>query len=295
MHAASDYLGRTHAWTSTAGDGPTLRGRRSSGSGTTLHFLHGNGFCGGVYWPFLRELAADHPLFCHDIEGHGDSDAPTAFSGVPRIIARIPQVMADQGLAGAPLIGIGHSFGAALTTRVAAANPGMFRALVLLDPIFLPPATWLGLRIAASLGRNPISRTARRRRNRWASSDEVHARLQGRGIYQGWSDEALASFVAHATRTDSDGSRVLCCPTWLEAAIFDHPVYPWRALRALDCPVLLLYGRSSYPFMAGSAQRAARSNSRIQLESHAGGHCFMQEDPLGSAGIVRSFLSRHSL
>jgi pimeloyl-ACP methyl ester carboxylesterase len=295
MHAVSDYLDQTDAWSSSAGVGPTLRGRRSSGHGTAIHFLHGNGFCGGTYWPFLREVRQQRPLFCHDIEGHGASDAPTQFSGKSRIIARIPQIMAEQGLGGTPSIGIGHSFGAALTTRVAAANPGMFKALVLLDPIFLPPLTWLGLRLAASLGRNPISQAARRRRSRWASREEAVTKLRDRGIYQGWTEEALQCFIEYATRDDADGTRVLSCPTTLEAAIFDHPIYPWAALPQLDCPVLLLHGEQSYGFMAGAARKAARSNPRIERQAYRGGHCFMQEDPNGSAAVVREFLGRHAL
>ncbi|MGH8444937.1 MAG: alpha/beta hydrolase, partial [Solimonas sp.] len=140
-------------WQSSAGAGPLLRGRRHDGPPAMLHFLHGNGFCGGVYWPMLQHLSGDYSLFCHDLEGHGDSDEPQRFAGADRLIARIPQVIADQGLAqrpdGGALIGIGHSYGAALTMRVAAANPSLFKALVLLDPILLPDRYYYGTRLLA--------------------------------------------------------------------------------------------------------------------------------------------------
>lgn len=261
-----------------------------------MHFLHGNGFCGGVYWPFLRELNRDHALFCHDLEGHGASDAPPAFSGPRALIERIPQVMREQGLIdGQPLIGIAHSYGAALTLRVAAANPGLFQALVLLDPITMPTPVWLGAKLAAAMGRNRISQGARRRRDRWASREDALARLRGRGIYTGWTEEALNCFVDHATRTDTDGSRVLCCPKTLEAEIFDQPIYPWIAYRRLRIPALYLYGRRSYPFLPWGARGAHRVNSRVTVQSLEGGHCFMQEDPPAAARAVRHFLQQHGL
>src|SRR3546814_9423117 len=56
LSTASAYHELTAAWVSSAGHGPTLRGRRYDGPATTLHFVHGNGFCGGVYWPMLQQL-----------------------------------------------------------------------------------------------------------------------------------------------------------------------------------------------------------------------------------------------
>jgi pimeloyl-ACP methyl ester carboxylesterase len=73
---AADFVQATTPWQSQAGSGPTLRGRRVDNGRPLIHFLHGNGFCGGVYWPFLRGLLPDYALFCHDLEGHGASLAP---------------------------------------------------------------------------------------------------------------------------------------------------------------------------------------------------------------------------
>ncbi|WP_051362040.1 alpha/beta fold hydrolase [Solimonas soli] len=294
----SDFL-QLAAWQSAAGDGPVLRGRRHDGPPLTLHFLHGNGFCGGVYWPLLRHFVADYGLFCHDLEGHGASDAASRFSGTPRIAARIPQIIADQGLQAGQLIGIGHSYGAAQTVQVAAAHPELFRALVLLDPILLPNRFYLATRIAAALRRNPLSRAARRRRDRWVSRQAAWDRLHDRGIYQDWTDEAFGCFIDHATRDEpmpgGGVERVLCCPKWLEAEIFDHPVYPWPALRRLRCPVLFVHGDASYPFMPMAAHKARRLLPSLQLEIVHGGHCFMQEDPATTAALALAFLRRHGL
>ncbi|HVT34429.1 MAG TPA: alpha/beta hydrolase [Nevskiaceae bacterium] len=277
-------------WQSSAGAGPVVRGRRASGDGDTIHFLSGNGFAGGVYWPFLRLFLPRHALVTHDIEGHGDSDAAENYSGTGAVIARIPQVMADLQLPATPLIGMGHSYGGALTLAVAARNPGLFRALVLLDPILLPwPAYW-SMRMAALLHRHPMAESARRRRDRWASRVEAFERLRGRGIYAGWSDEALNCFIDYATRDAADGTRVLCCPKGIEAQIFEQPVYPWRLLPKIEVPVLFLRGAQSYGFFAWAERLAQRANPRVRVQQIAGGHCFMQQDASAAHAAVQEFL-----
>ncbi|HUR39986.1 MAG TPA: alpha/beta hydrolase [Verrucomicrobiae bacterium] len=293
----------TQGWESRAGGGPLLRGRHApapAGS-AMLHFLPGNGFCGGVYWPFLRRfLPGESPgrgfgLFLHDIEGHGESEVPAHFSGISAVARRVPLVAREQGIDdGRGLIGIGHSFGAALTLKIAADNPGMFRALVLLDPIMFTPPLWVGMRAMAALGAHPMVKGARRRRREWPSREEAIARLRGRGIYKGWTDEALASFVDHATREDQ-GRRLLCCPPALEAEIYARPVYPWPALRKVDLPILYLHGASSYPFFPASARYARRCNPKVVVRTVAGQHCFMQERPAEAQAAVSDFLRENKL
>jgi pimeloyl-ACP methyl ester carboxylesterase len=276
---------------------PAWRGRRTTGEGPTLHFLHGNGFCGGVYWPFLRAFLPRYGLFCSDIEGHGESEAPTHFSGVAAVLERARAVIAAQGLdRGAPLVGIGHSFGGALTLRLAAEHPGLFRAVVLLDPIVMPGPMWAAVRLGSFVGRHPMAAAARRRRERWPSRAEALARLQGRGIYAGWTAEAMQSFVDHALRPSGHGEEVeLACPRGLEAEIFEQPVWPWRAFRRLQCPTLFVSGQSSYGFFPWARRVAQRMAPQVEFLTLPGGHCFMQEDPAATHAVVADFLRRQGL
>lgn len=285
------YLELTTPWEHRCDDGLVLRGRRAQGAGPTLHFLSGNGFCGGVYWPFLRQFVPDYGLFIHDIEGHGRSGAPAKFSGVDTTVQRIRAVAEAQGLGQAPLVGMGHSFGAALTLRLAAGNPGLFRGLVLLDPIMFPAPMWLGVRLLSAFGRHPFARGARNRRSAWPTREAALAHLRNRGIYAGWTEEAIECFADHAMEPRA-GQHVLSCPPALEAEIFDRPLYVWRDLARVDCPVLFLRGAQSYPFFAAAERAARRVNPRVQTRSLPGGHCFMQQDPPAAQAAVREFLER---
>ncbi|WP_162932582.1 alpha/beta fold hydrolase [Solimonas sp. K1W22B-7] len=293
--ANAGYLGLTPTEDLRPGQ-PAWRGRRRSGSGPTLHFLHGNGFCGGVYWPFLRRFLPQYGLFCSDIEGHGASEAPPRFSGVPAVLERARAVIAAQGLDQAPLIGIGHSFGGALTLRLAAEYPGLFRAVVLLDPIVMPAPMWAAVHLGGMVGRHPMAKAARRRRNTWDSREAAFARLKGRGIYAGWTDEALQSFVDHALSDTGKGSEVqLACPRELEAEIFEQPVWPWGAFRRLQCPALFVSGTGSYGFFPWARRVAQRVSPRTEFLELPGGHCFMQEDPANCHAAVADFLRRQGL
>jgi pimeloyl-ACP methyl ester carboxylesterase len=286
------------AWESRAGAGPTLRGRRADpvAGGPTIHFLPGNGFSGGVYWPFLKRFLPERGLFLHDIEGHGDSDAPEHFSGIGAVARRVPLVAQEQGIRdGRALVGMGHSFGAALTLKVAADNPGLFKALILLDPIVFPTPVWLGMRAMAALGLHPMVKAAKRRRREWPSRQEALDRLRGRGIYQGWPEEALEAFVDHATREGEGGKRVLSCPPELEAEIYERPVYPWPSFKSVDLPILFLNGAQSYPFFQPASRLAQRANRRVEIAAVPGQHCFMLEHPAEAHAAVDQFLKKNNL
>ncbi|HUP93191.1 MAG TPA: alpha/beta hydrolase [Solimonas sp.] len=288
------YQELTQPWEWRVPGGPMLRGRRADGPGPQIHFLSGTGFCGGVYWPMLRQFLPAHGLFIHDLEGHGASDAPAGnrFSGIKATVTRAHAVIREQGLEGRGMIGMGHSFGGALTVKLAADYPGLFRALVLLDPILFPTPMWLTLRAGARLGMHPMAKAARRRRTGWPSRQAALDHLRGRGIYKGWSEEALACFVDHAMRPGPDGAQVLCCPPELEANMYEHPVLAWSAIRKLDIPVLYLRGAQSYSFFERSERTAARSNPRVELQTVPGEHCFMQEHPGAAHAAIAGFLGR---
>lgn len=275
----------------SATPGTVLRGRRADGAGDTIHFIHGNGFCGGVYWPMLRQFLPQHGLFLHDVEGHGESEAPAEFSGVNAVVDRIAAVAHEQGLAEKPMIGMGHSFGSQLTVLAAARYPGLFKALVLTDPILFPPLIWLGIRAMSLLSQHPFGRAARRRRDTWPTREAAMNHLRGRGIYQGWSEEAFTCFIDYAMK-EYEGQWVLRCPKEIEAQIFEQPAWPWNAWRKLDIPILFLRGAQSYSFFPPAERWARGLNRRVEFQQLPGGHCFMQEQPDAAALAMKDFLAR---
>lgn len=284
-------------WAYTTSAQITLRGWQSIPSGKpVLHFLHGNGLCGRVYEPMLERLSTDFDLWLCDIQGHGDSDAGARFFGWNRnaeLAVEAFQAQRSQ-FGNAPVYAVGHSFGGVLTCLIMAQQPSLFKSAVLLDPVIFTPALQIFIKTTERLrfnGFNTLAKKTAVRRMHWPDRQSAYASLTGRGVFKGWTAEALSAFVDHALRIgDQDGVQLKCSPQ-LEATIFSSaPNALWRSLRQVQAPVLMLYGADTFPFVIKSAALWRKSNSNLQTEQVDGGHCFMQQHPASAAARVRAFL-----
>lgn len=286
-----------HAWTHSCSAGFTLRGTHTEPSGKpVIHFLHGNGFCGRTYEPLLNLLGRDFDLFLSDVQGHGDSDHGGRFHGWNRSAELCLEVWeAHRGRFGdVPAHAVGHSFGGVLTALMLARAPERFRRAVLLDPVLFPPAL-IGLMALSDVvglySRNALASRARKRRHRWPDRKTAYARLHGRGMFKGWTEDALWAYVNHALRDASDGRVELKCAPTREAEIFgSFPRRLWSSLGRVVTPTCMIYGDATYPFVGRAARRWRAENPRVSTIAVPGGHCFMQENPPATAALVRDFL-----
>ncbi len=284
-------------WSHDCSAGFTLRGEHSPPSGKpVIHFLHGNGFCGLTYEPMLSLLARDFDLFLCDMQGHGDSDHGGRFHGWNRSAELALEAwQAHAGLFdSAPIFAVGHSFGGVITALMLARAPKRFARAVLLDPVLFTPAM-IGLMALSDVvglySRNALAQRARKRRRHWPSRQAAYTGLHGRGMFKGWTDEALWAYVDHALKPDSDGGVELKCAPTREAEIFSSfPRRLWSSLERVATPTLLAYGEKTYPFVPRAAARWHESNPAVNIREVPGGHCFMQEDPAASAKLVAEFL-----
>jgi pimeloyl-ACP methyl ester carboxylesterase len=84
---------------------------------------------------------------------------------------------------------------------------------------------------------------------------------------------------------------VLKCRPSREVEIFSSfPKRMWASLAAIRTPTRVLYGEHTYPFVPHSVNRLAALNPHVSGRQVAGGHCFMQEDPVMAAEQVLGFL-----
>ncbi|MDX9687292.1 alpha/beta fold hydrolase [Halopseudomonas formosensis] len=281
-------------WSHESSAGFTLRGWHTPPSGKPLlHFIHGNGFCTRTYEPMLEKLAGHFDLWLCDMQGHGDSDHGGAFRGWNQNA----ELAVEAFVAGCPRFGnvpryaCGHSFGGVLTSLFVSAHPQLFERAVLLDPVLFPRRLILLRNLLGPLLRNPMADAARRRRTHWQDAEEAYARLNGRGIFRGWEEEAMRAHVLHALREEPGQGVTLKCLPEREAEIFESsPHGLWRALSRIAIPVRLIHGDQTYPFVRQSALQLAGRNPMVTVESLPGGHCFMQEKSALAAERVRAFL-----
>ncbi|MDP3847009.1 MAG: alpha/beta hydrolase [Pseudomonas sp.] len=283
-------------WSHACSAGFTLRGWHTPPSGKPLlHFLHGNGFCGRTYEPLLRLLAADFDLWLCDVQGHGDSDHGGRFHGWNRSAALALEAFnAGRGIYGAvPTYAVGHSFGGVLTSLMLAKQPGLFSRAVLLDPVLFTPAMIGVMALSDVVGlyrRNSMASKARTRRRQWPSRQAAFDALHGRGMFKGWTDQALWAYVEHGLKSLEAGVELKCRPS-READIFgSFPKRLWSSLAKVQIPTQVIYGLQTYPFIATAVARWSALSSHVSGQTVAGGHCFMQQDPEDSAQRVAAFL-----
>ncbi len=194
------------------------------GRGPLALLHHATGFCAGVWGLVAEGLRERFRVIALDARGHGDSSKPAApeayrwdcFADDLEAVALA--LAAEQG--GRIALGVGHSFGGTATLAAAARRPALFERLLLVDPVIPPPAS-AAIDPARREGAERLARSARERRPRWPSREEVRASWAGKDFFAGWQPLALELYLAEGLRERSDGSVELKCPPEVEAWVFE--------------------------------------------------------------------------
>lgn len=283
----------THFYQTAAGFQLALHCSEPSGK-PVLFFTHGNGFASKMYEPMLKHLANQFDLVLLDAQGHGDSEHGGNFVGwnqSAELAAAAYQTMMHR-YPNVAYIGIGHSFGGVLTALVQARYQ-LFQRIVLLDPVLFTPGMLSLMRLLKWSGlyqHNKLAKRARQRKHQFDSYQHAWDYFYQRGLFRGWHDEGLHAYLRHGLRQQGDLLQLKCAPQ-REAEVFaSFPTQLWSQLRKLPRPVDLLIGTGSYPFVHRSARRLQRFNPHIRTHQLHGGHCFMQEQPLPTALLLRQLL-----
>lgn len=282
-----------HPWEFHTSTGITLRGVETPVTGKPLvHFIHGTGFNGMVYWPMLRNLLPHFDLVISNAQGHGGSDNGEKFLGWEMNAVMIHEALAHkkkQWRDDVPVIGMGHSFGAIVTLLLASRSPTVFDKLLLLDPIFLPPflAALSGIfRRTGLVQKTPMVKMARKRRAHWPDRAAAHASLHQRGVFRGWHDDAFNAYLQHGLQERDGGVHLVTAPK-LEADVFaGYASGVSRVIRRLHQPCHMIRGDKTFPYVKAGLDRACRLNQRVTQETVPGGHCFMQQHPQATAALV---------
>ncbi len=202
----------------------------------TLLFVHATGFHGRVFDRILESFP-DHHSIALEQRGHGRSeDAPVEhWASQGRDLA---EVVTALGLVN--VIGIGHSMGGHAMVDAAAAT-GAFARLLLLDPTIAPPEAYSdpGPLMTVEGGVHP----AARRKNDFASPEEMIERLLPKGAYALFEPRILDDYCRYGLLPGDDGRFRLACPPEVEASVYmtsrsNGDIY--RSVRGLNIPVTIL-------------------------------------------------------
>lgn len=210
------------------------------GSGPTLLISHATGFHGFCYAPMAEALADRFHCIAFDYRGHGDSALPRHVDGAIEWSHFGDDAMAMIESLEPPVAVFGHSMGAACMLMAARAHPERVSALVLFEPIVLPPA---GLRDDGSP--SPLAAGARRRRSTFPSFGAAIENYASKPPLGNFTRAALEAYVYHGFELGEDGQVHLKCDPETEAATFEgsggHDT--WDVLDEIRARVLVVAGR----------------------------------------------------
>jgi len=224
------------------------------GTGVPMLMSHANGFHGLCWKPVADHLTKRFHCWAHDHRGHGDTPLPpnwkVAWSGYGADTAAAAKAIAGSG----GIIGVGHSMGGATLLIAALKNPGLFRGLLLYEPI-VPPAD---LKMPANRP-NFLAEGAARRKASFRSLKDAINNYSSKMPMSSFTPEALEAYVNGGFRKGDDGMMHLKCDPALEAENFRNPHVSnlWKKLHEITVPVWVLSGHPE-PFQpSGFAEALA--------------------------------------
>lgn len=244
----------------------------------TVYLSHATSFCGAVWNP-VRELLDDIETVAWDHPGHGRGprlELPVDW----RVFGEHVLDVTEPGG-----IGVGHSMGAAALAMAQVADPGRFRALVLIEPIVFPGPY-------ARDERDSMAERAQRRKAVFESRAAAAENFYGRDAFEGWVDEAFEAYIECGLLDDGDRVRLACRPE-VEADIYRawkaHDT--WDRLGSIDVPVLVMAGEQSDTITSGFARQQSEQFPRAGVEIVSGaGHFVPMERPDLVAERARRFV-----
>jgi lipase len=183
------------------------------GQGRPVFFCHATGFHARIWdrvVAHLPEHGAQHRCIAFDARGHGRSGKPAPPYPWRTFGADVAALAESLGLKGA--IGVGHSMGGHSVTLGAALLPHAFSALVLFDPVIRQKDEYRG----------PWKRTGfvAKRRNHWASAQEMFERFENRPPFDSWDRAVLRDYCEYGLAPADEGF-VLACPPEIEGSIYE--------------------------------------------------------------------------
>jgi pimeloyl-ACP methyl ester carboxylesterase len=244
-------------------------------------FSHATGFCQAVWQPVIEEArhrGMTGPMLSWDHRAHGGSGKPplpidwwdTARDGLAVLAGTTD-----------PIIGVGHSMGAAALLMAEILAPGTFAAIVAIEPIVFPPPY-------QPIDHHPLVESALRRRPSFASREEAMANFASKAVFSAWDTRSLEAYVNCGLRPEGE-EWGLACPPEYEAAFFAAaPLHgAWDRLGEVIPPVLVVAGRDSdsHPADFADAQASELVNGTLEIVEGSG-HFLPMEQPARVAEII---------
>lgn len=256
---------------------------RESGNGPGVVCLHSNASSSSQWRALMDGLSPRHRVFAPDAYGAGKSpewplDRPLALADEADLIEPVLQ------RAGAPLVLVGHSYGAAVALIAALRQPARVKALVLYEPTLFSLIEASSPQPNAADGiRHAVAAAA-------AALDRGDANVAAEHFIDYWMDAGSWARMPES-RQAPIATSVRHVRRWAQA-LFTEPT-PLSAFRALEMPVLYMTGGRSTASAHGVAQLLAPALPRVTLHRFDSlGHMGPVTDPELVNRVIEDFVAQ---
>lgn len=203
----------------------------------TVLLVHATGFHARCWDQVVARLPGRH-VIAVDMRGHGRSsnDGPITWDQFGEDLAALIAHLQLQAA-----IGVGHSMGGHCLVQAAAEMPQAFCQLLLIDPVILAPEVYDSGPFEG-IAEHPTAK----RRNAWASWQEMFERFATRKPFAAWDPDVLEDYCRHGLVPAEEGEGYqLACPPQVEAAIYlgssANDIY--QLVRQVQTPTTILRAR----------------------------------------------------
>jgi pimeloyl-ACP methyl ester carboxylesterase len=263
------------------------------GTGPVLHLAHANGFPPGTYRKLIELLKPRYHVFTLRSRWLVPGSNPLELRTWDDMADDLAHALRARGLK--DVVGVGHSMGGVATLLASVKEPGLFRAVVAMDPVLISGMRLLALQVLTLLGlrsRIPPASLARRRREFWGSREEAAASYRKKALFRRFDPECFQDYITHGLTEAPGGGLRLTIPKAWEARIFEtSPRAVWRQLREVTVPTLVMRGGDTDTLTPGALERVRRTLPGVRTEDLPGTtHLFPLEQPEECARRILAFL-----
>lgn len=217
------------------------------------------------YFAVAPALAAEYRVIMYDLRGHGLTEFSKSGYGLKSMAADLSDVVTCH-TGDAPIVLIGHSYGAVIALRYALDHPDRVRRLVLVEPpLPVISATWV-------------------EDFRKQSSRDFIASLPP--LLQA----GLKAFTKQPLKLGAKAVR-LSTQSMIVDDMLAEPDIGDEELATLQCPTLLCCGTRSNEVFRDTGARLQRVLPNVRLQMIEGDHYLPEEAPGPLAQAIREFLA----
>ncbi len=208
--------------------------------GPAVFLSHATGFHARCWDQVVERVPSAH-CFAIDMRGHGRSSKatdPDAYNWMNfgKDVAAVLRALDIRDA-----LGVGHSKGGHALVTAFPQAPGAFASLLLVDPVIQTRERYQAQPSAGG------EHFAARRRNEWASWEEMRDRFASRPPFSLWQPEILRDYCEFGLLPAPSGEGyVLACPPEVEAATYAGAATadPYPSIAQVNVPVRILRART---------------------------------------------------